>query len=92
LFDPRHPVFKKTINPGNPYSGVRQLTDRLQRLGDLPQELSGWAHDMLYKHFQGRHGLLANGSIAAITSKIHACILQEPCKEPFLRRGTADDG
>jgi murein L,D-transpeptidase YcbB/YkuD len=69
------PAFKKTVKPGDPYSGLPQLAERLRRLGDLPQEVSAATQVTVYedalveavKHFQRRHGLPAKGAIDQAT-------------------------
>ena len=72
--DPLSP-FKKTIKPGDVYESLPQLSRRLQRLGDLPQGAPASTQGKVYegvlvdavKHFQGRHGLPANGFIDRAT-------------------------
>ncbi len=69
------PAFKKPIQPGDAYAGVRQLAQRLQLLGDLPQNVSNPIRSDIYegalvdavKHFQQRHGLAPDGSIGRTT-------------------------
>jgi L,D-transpeptidase YcbB len=69
------PAFKKPIKPGDAYAGLGQLSQRLRRLGDLPQQVSGSIRFDVYegalveavKHFQQRHGLPADGSIDRAT-------------------------
>jgi murein L,D-transpeptidase YcbB/YkuD len=69
------PVFKKTIKPGDAFDGLPQLSQRLRRLGDLPEQMPASTQGAVYegalvqaiKHFQGRHGVPANGFIDRAT-------------------------
>jgi murein L,D-transpeptidase YcbB/YkuD len=68
------PAFAKNVKPGEAYPGLKQLAQRLQLLGDLPQQTAdatatayqGMLVDAI-KHFQKRHGLPANGIIDRAT-------------------------
>lgn len=72
--DPLPPLIKP-VNPGGVYAGVPQLTQRLQRLGDLARDAPLPAQPGIYdgalvqavRHFQQRHGLLDNGRIGPET-------------------------
>jgi murein L,D-transpeptidase YcbB/YkuD len=69
------PPFKKRVKPGDIYTGARQLTQRLQRLGDLQPNASWPAEADIYagslvegvKHFQQRHGVPVTGAIDRAT-------------------------
>ena len=74
------PPFKKPVKPGDTYSAARQLTQLLQRLGDLqpsvsrpnvsrPPEADMYAGAVVegVKHFQQRHGLPVTGTIDRAT-------------------------
>ena len=69
------PVTEKPVDPGRPYSAVAQLTDRLRRLGDLPEDQPVALESGIYagplvdavKHFQMRHGLDVDGRIGKAT-------------------------
>ena len=69
------PPFKKRVKPGDIYTGARQLTQLLQRLGDLQPNASRPAEADIYagplvegvKHFQQRHGLPVTGTIDRMT-------------------------
>jgi L,D-transpeptidase YcbB len=67
----------KAIEPGQPYASLPRLTQLLRLLGDLPPDVHGAAVPTSYdpqlvegvKHFQGRHGLDADGRLGAATVK-----------------------
>ena len=69
------PPAKKTIVPGDSYSGIPRLTRLLRSLGDLPADASVSADGVTYeaalvdavKTFQLRHGRDPNGRIGAQT-------------------------
>lgn len=69
------PAFKKPVKPGDTYPGINQLTQRLQRLGDLPPTILALTQSTVYKgglvdavkHFQRRHALLDDGTIGKAT-------------------------
>jgi murein L,D-transpeptidase YcbB/YkuD len=69
------PAAKKTIAPGDSYSGVPQLTRFLQMVGDLPADTNIPADATVYqgplvdavKNFQLRHGRPPDGKITAQT-------------------------
>lgn len=68
------PAFRKTIKPGDAYSGLPQLAERLERMGDLTEaDFSGEIYQgpivEAVKHFQQRNGLAATGSIDQGTFK-----------------------
>jgi len=71
------PGSKKSIKPGEAYDGVRQLTERLRRLGDLPEAAVVSADSKVYesalveavKRFQKRHGLADDGALGQETFK-----------------------
>ena len=65
------PAGAKTVAPGDAYAGTAPLAARLRLLGDLP---AGRGFDSYngalvegVKHFQGRHGLAADGKLDAAT-------------------------
>ena len=66
---PLIPVPQKGVRPGNPFASMPQLVARLRQLGDLPSSSEVPANSSVYdravvgavKHFQGRHGLDADG-------------------------------
>ncbi|HEX3437863.1 MAG TPA: L,D-transpeptidase family protein [Pseudacidobacterium sp.] len=72
---PPVPEPSKGIAPGDSYAGVSQLAQRLQLLGDLPQNAQIDTSSGIYKgalvdavkHFQARHGLGADGKIGKDT-------------------------
>ncbi len=69
------PPFKKPVKPGDTYIAARQVTQLLQRLGDMqpsvsspnarPPEADVYAGAVVegVRHFQQRHGLPATGTI-----------------------------
>jgi murein L,D-transpeptidase YcbB/YkuD len=74
------PPFKKRVKPGDIYTGARQLTQLLQRLGDLqpsvsrpnaprPADADTYSGAVVegVKHFQQRHGLPVTGTIDRTT-------------------------
>jgi murein L,D-transpeptidase YcbB/YkuD len=71
------PVPAKAIDPGQPYSGLAQLTNLLQRVGDLPADTQSGGGPQVYegalvegvKRFQRRHGLDADGRLGPATVK-----------------------
>jgi L,D-transpeptidase YcbB len=71
----RLPKLAKTIRPGDPFSGLQVLEQRLRRLGDLatnaPIDPSADHYEGLavraVEQFQRRHGLNADGTIDAAT-------------------------
>ena len=71
------PAVKKTIEPGQPYSGVPRLARFLHLVGDLPQSASYPPDAEIYdaplvdavKRFQRRHGLDEDGRLGASTIK-----------------------
>jgi len=68
------PVPRKTVKPGDTYSGVPRLVRLLELLGDLPSNQKP-APEQVYegslvdavKHFQERHGLNPTGQIGSET-------------------------
>lgn len=66
---PQVPAVQKAIASGSAYSGIAQLTQRLQLLGDLPQIAVANRGSLRYegalvdavKRFQARHGLAPDG-------------------------------
>jgi len=74
--DDKLPVPAKVIDPGQPYSGVAQLIQRLQLVGDLPAGAQV-GHTQIYdatlaeavKRFQRRHGLDDDGRLGPSTVK-----------------------
>lgn len=72
---PLLPEVTKTVAPGDMYSGVGQLAQRLELLGDLPQTPSVDASSQIYtgalvdgvKLFQDRHGMVADGKLGRET-------------------------
>lgn len=73
--NPRFPVPKKTVDPGDSYSALPQLAHWLRLLGDLPPGGRIPPPEAIYqgplvdavKHFQSRHGLDADGRIGPRT-------------------------
>jgi len=76
------PIPSKTVDPGDRYAGVPQLTQRLRLLGDLPADAvlpasgDGAGEDLYQeplvaavRHFQGRHGLAPDGRLGAQTAR-----------------------
>lgn len=69
------PVPKKTVDPGDTYSGVVSLANRLKVLGDLSANFEVTAGLTIYegvlidavKHFQRRHGLEPDGRLGRET-------------------------
>ena len=69
------PSIEKTIAPGGSYAGVPQLARFLRLVGDLPPDAIVPADATLYqgalvdavKHFQRRHGRLADGRLTTQT-------------------------
>jgi L,D-transpeptidase YcbB len=65
------PGVSKTVAPGDTYTGVPELAERLQLLGDLPQGASfdSYSGSLVegVKHFQARHGLPTDGKLDATT-------------------------
>jgi L,D-transpeptidase YcbB len=69
------PEVVKTLAPGNAYAAVAPLAQRLQLLGDLPQNVAVDTASGVYqgalvdavKHFQTRHGLAADGRLGKDT-------------------------
>lgn len=65
------PDVQRTVTAGDAYDRVEQLDKRLRLLGDLPQRADAIPNDGVYseplaaavKHFQGRHGLTADGRL-----------------------------
>ena len=74
--DDKLPVPARVIDPGQPYSGVAQLIQRLQLVGDLPAGAQV-GHTQIYdatladavKRFQRRHGLDDDGRLGPSTVK-----------------------
>jgi murein L,D-transpeptidase YcbB/YkuD len=72
---PAPPKKKKTIDPGDDYSGVPRLVRLLKLVGDLPTDADVAPDSTLYqgpivdamKHFQERHGLDPDGRIGKDT-------------------------
>ena len=72
---PPVPEVKKMVAPGDAYDGTAQLTKRLELLGDLPASAVNDATPGRYsgplvegvEHFQGRHGLAADGKLGQQT-------------------------
>jgi murein L,D-transpeptidase YcbB/YkuD len=72
---PLVPDVQKSVAPGDAYSGIAQLTQRLQLLGDLPQTAVVDTSSQAYtgalveavKLFQSRHGLLPDGRLGKDT-------------------------
>ena len=68
---PPLPDLQKTVKSGDAYSSVRQLSERLRLLGDLPQGAVTDPNATTYdgplvdavKHFQVRHGLRSEGKL-----------------------------
>lgn len=71
------PVPPKPVEPGSSYDGTRRLARLLSLLGDLPPGSVAADNSNLYddrlaaavKHFQERHGLVADGRLGAKTVK-----------------------
>jgi L,D-transpeptidase YcbB len=71
------PMPVMSIHPGEAYSGLNALTQRLRLLGDLPANFSWQAGSNVYEgsvvkavqRFQRRHGLTADGVIGSATFK-----------------------
>jgi murein L,D-transpeptidase YcbB/YkuD len=67
------PDVPKPLSAGDTYAGAGPLADKLRLLGDLPQSavLSPGVYNSALsdavKHFQSRHGLLANGKLGSDT-------------------------
>ena len=69
------PAIQKTIAPGDPYSGVAQLTRLLRLVGDLPADANVQADGAIYqgplvdavKNFQRRLGRTPDGRITTQT-------------------------
>jgi murein L,D-transpeptidase YcbB/YkuD len=69
------PEVVKTLGPGDAYAAVASLAQRLQLLGDLPQNATVDTSSGIYqgalvdgvKHFQTRHGLGADGRLGKDT-------------------------
>jgi murein L,D-transpeptidase YcbB/YkuD len=65
------PTPAKTVAPGDPYTGIPQLTARLRLLGDLPPggDINSYTGALVdgVKHFQERHGLDPDGKLGAAT-------------------------
>jgi murein L,D-transpeptidase YcbB/YkuD len=72
---PLLPQVQKSVAPGDTYSGIPQLIERLRLLGDLPRTAVGDTNSQIYtgtlvdavKLFQSRHGLTADGKLGAET-------------------------
>jgi murein L,D-transpeptidase YcbB/YkuD len=71
------PTVTKPIDPGQPYSGVPDLANRLRLVGDLPADAKLPTDTQTYggplvqalKRFQRRHGLDADGRLGSTTIK-----------------------
>jgi murein L,D-transpeptidase YcbB/YkuD len=71
----RLPVPAKPVEPGGSYDGIRRLASLLSRVGDLPPGSTVPENSNLYdarlaaavRHFQERHGLVADGRLGAQT-------------------------
>jgi murein L,D-transpeptidase YcbB/YkuD len=68
------PEFKSSVHPGDMYSGIQPLAERLRRLGDLPANTPAPASQSYQeplvsavKAFQQRHGLPADGVLGRAT-------------------------
>jgi len=67
--------FDVTVDPGDPYAEIKPLYQRLQQLGDLPNNPLAPENETLYrgvavegvKHFQSRHGLEPDGRLGKAT-------------------------
>jgi murein L,D-transpeptidase YcbB/YkuD len=65
------PDVQRTVTTGDAYRGAEQLGQRLRMLGDLPQQAAAMPNEGIHseplvaavKHFQGRHGLTADGRL-----------------------------
>jgi murein L,D-transpeptidase YcbB/YkuD len=71
---PPLPSIKNSVHPGEPYSGVQELAERLRQLGDLPvnapmpaSKIYGEPLVSAIKTFQQRHGLQPDGVIGRAT-------------------------
>jgi murein L,D-transpeptidase YcbB/YkuD len=68
---PKVPEVTKTVATGESYAGTAQLAQRLQLLGDLPQDAGHSTYDGALvdgvKRFQERHGLTPDGKLGATT-------------------------
>jgi L,D-transpeptidase YcbB len=72
---PLVPEVAQTATPGDTYAGISQLAQRLELLGDLPQNTSVNAGSQIYtgalvdgvKLFQDRHGMVADGKLGKET-------------------------
>ena len=68
------PAMKSSLHPGEQFSGIQQLTERLRQLGDLPANASAPTSQLYQeplvtavKLFQERHGLRGDGVIGHVT-------------------------
>lgn len=65
------PDVQRTVTTGKAYAGVEELDKRLRLLGDLSQRADAISKNGVYnaplaaavKHFQGRHGITADGRL-----------------------------
>jgi L,D-transpeptidase YcbB len=72
---PKVAAVQKTVGPGDAYAESAELAARLRLLGDLPQDAATNVDVHKYdaslleavKHFQTRHGLIADGKLSAET-------------------------
>ncbi|MGH9701853.1 MAG: peptidoglycan-binding protein, partial [Candidatus Acidiferrales bacterium] len=71
------PLPAKTVAPGQPFAGMKRLTQLLKLLGDLPADakvpdnLTAYDASLVpaVKHFQTRHGIDPDGRLGAATVK-----------------------